>query len=394
MPEVAAITGAMKFDFSQYMKGMMQVQSLTAIFPQCVTNFIANPLLGLVGIFKDATRTIAGWVGNLAEAADSADDLAASVGMNVEFMTAFARVAELNGASLQDVGQAAQFLNRSMAEAAAGGDKAKVFGDLGVKFRNSAGGMRTAEEVILDVGEALKNLPDAAKRTDMAMDLLGRGAGPMITVFMQGKAAIEDQMNTFRQLGGVTTVEEAKIASAFMDTANMVGKAWEGVKKALAIPLMQGLTPHLQMMVDWFKTNPDAMKQKMQDLANGIVNAFKLVGATVEFLLNNLNAVIIASTTLAGVWAGFKIGGGIGAIAGGAAGLGAGMYLTRNTGGAGAGGGGGVVIQNLNVQAPPLDQATTTRIAGSLQAPLRDAMHQQQTDYEGQFKAAAMAGGI
>ena len=387
MSEVAAIKGAMSFDFSQYMKGMMQVQSLTAIFPQCVTNFIANPLLGLVGIFKDATRTIAGWVGNLAEAADSADELAASVGMNVEFMTAFARVAELNGASLQDVGQAAQFLNRSMAEAAEGGAKAEAFAKLGVSFRDAAGGMRSAEDVLLPLGEALKNLPDAAQRTQVAMELLGRGARPMITVFMQGQKAVEDQMNTFRQLGGVTTVEEAKIAAAFKDTAKFVSSAWEGVKKALAIPIMEGLMPHLNRLLDWMKQHPDEMKMKMENLANGIVNAFKLAGGTIEWLLDNLNKVIVASTTLSGVWTGFKLGGLVGAAVGGSAGLAAGMYLTRDTGRSQA-------PITINVQAPPLDQATTTRIAGTLQAPLRDAMHQQQTDYEGRFKAAAMAEGI
>jgi len=387
MSEVAAIKGAMSFDFSQYMKGMMQVQSLTAIFPQCVTNFIANPLLGLVGIFKDATRTIAGWVGNLAEAADSADELAASVGMNVEFMTAFARVAELNGASLQDVGQAAQFLNRSMAEAAEGGAKAEAFAKLGVSFRDAAGGMRSAEDVLLPLGEALKNLPDAAQRTQVAMELLGRGARPMITVFMQGQKAVEDQMNTFRQLGGVTTVEEAKIASEFTDMAKMVSSAWEGVKKALAFPIMQGLMPHLNRLLDWMKQHPDEMKMKMENLANGIVNAFKLAGGTIEWLLDNLNKVIVASTTLSGVWTGFKLGGLVGAAVGGSAGLAAGMYLTRDTGRSQA-------PITINVQAPPLDQATTTRIAGTLQAPLRDAMHQQQTDYEGRFKAASMAGGI
>jgi len=391
MPQVAAITGAMSFDFSPYMHGMMQVQSITALFPQCVTNFIANPLLGLVGIFKDASRTIAGWVGTLAEGADSADELAVSLGVNVEFLTAYGRAASLAGSSLQDVGQAFQFLNLAIADAAAGGSKAQVFADLGVSFRNSAGGILTAEQAILDVGEAIRNTADAAKRTDLARELFGRGAGPMITTFMEGKESIERSMNTARRVGAVTTQEEAQNAAKFLDTAQKISWAWEGVKKSLTFRITEGLLPHLEKLLDWMEKNPDLMRAKMEHFADGIVLAFDRISGAVEGLLNNFDLVSKGMTTLTGAVVGFKIGGPWGALFGGIAGYAIGDQATRAPNPLAQH---QVTIQNLNVQAPPLDQATTTRIAERLQAPLREGMRQQQTQWDGQFKAASMAGGI
>jgi len=321
MSEVAAITGAMKFDFSPYMQGMMQVQSLTSIFPQCVTNFIANPLLGLVGIFKDATRTIAGWVGNLAEAADSADELAASLGVNVEFLTAYGRAASLAGSSLQDVGQAFQFLNRSIAEASKGGDKADAFAKLGVSIRDAAGNMLSAEDVILPFGEAIKNLPNAAQRTQVAMELLGRGAGGMIATFMEGRTEIERLMNTARSLGAVVTAEEAKSAAAYKDKMAMMGWAWEGIKKALTTPLIEALTPVLTRWLKWFEENPEKIKEIMKGLARFIVTTIETIAAAIDMLLEHFDSFRSGVGTLGGAALGFKIAGPWGALAGGVGGF-------------------------------------------------------------------------
>jgi putative effector of murein hydrolase len=47
-----SITSGLKFDVSEYVGGKMKVNSIAQLFPAVVTNFMASPLLGVVGILK------------------------------------------------------------------------------------------------------------------------------------------------------------------------------------------------------------------------------------------------------------------------------------------------------------------------------------------------------
>lgn len=200
-----AITGSLEFDVPDYVRGMMQVNSIAVVFPQTVANFIANPLLGVIGLLKDAATSLGAWVTDLSNAADSAGELATSLGVDVEFLTAYTKAAELNGAAADDVAQAFQFLNRSMADAADGKEAANTFARLGVSIRHASGVMRPAQEVMLDLGDAIRFLPDGAHRTAVAMDLLGRGSGTLVATFMAGSDAIGRLMQESRAFGVVTT---------------------------------------------------------------------------------------------------------------------------------------------------------------------------------------------
>jgi len=390
MPQVAAITGAMSFDFSQYMRGMMQVQSLTSIFPQCVTNFIANPLLGLVGIFKNATRAITGMTSSFIDGAHEAGEYAEIFGMTASQFSEFASVLGTGMGPMRAMGDTFKFLARSADDAARGNDTIMAaFGRLGISAADVQAGVHDLPGLLLKVSDGLKGL-SGAERAGVALDVLGRGAMENPPKLAQGAEYMNRIMAETRSFGASISGGAADVADRWMETARSIQRAWEGVKTALTFRVTEGLLPYLEKLLDWMETNPAEMRRIMENLADAIVNSFKTVGAVTEFLLKDLNKTIVASTTLAGIWAGFRIGGGLGAIAGGFSGYGAGKYLTRDTGSSQP----SVTIHNVNVQAPPLDQATTTRIAEKLQAPLREGMRQQQTEYEGQFKAAAMAGGI
>ena len=323
-----AITGGLEFDVSQYVRGMMQVNSIAAVFPQTVTNFMANPLLGVIGLLKDAANALSGWVTDVANAADSADKLATSLGLDVEFLTAYTKAAELNGAAAEDVAQAFQFLNRSMADAAEGKETANTFARLGVQIRSASGAMRPASDVMLELGDAIRNLPDGAQRTGVAMDLMGRGAGKMIVTFMQGREEIGRLMDESRAFGAVTTEEEGKAAAAWNDLKEEIAWVWEGIRKMIAMPIIESLTPYLQSILDWFRENPEMIKAKAKEIAAIIVSAVETIANAVMFLAEHLRTILVLSSALAGAWAGIKIGsafGPTGAIVGAAIGGGAGL---------------------------------------------------------------------
>jgi len=390
MPQVAAITGAMSFDFSPYMHGMMQVQSITALFPQCVTNFIANPLLGLVGIMKDASHAITGMFSSFIERAHEAGEYGEIFGMSASQFSEFASVLGTGMGPMRAMGDTFKFLARSADDAARGNDTIMAaFGRLGISAADVQAGVHDLPGLLLKVSDGLKGL-SGAERAGVALDILGRGAMENLPKLAQGSDYIKRIMAETRSFGASVGEGAAEGADRWMKCMQSIERAWEGVKTALTVPLLEGLMPQLDTLLAWMQEHPNEMKVRMENLANAIVKAFNLIGGAVEGLLNNFGKVSTGVTTLSGAWLGFKVGGPIGAVVGGVGGLGLGLYMNSGSGQSQP----SVNIQNLNVQAPPLDQATTTRLAGALQAPLRDAMRQQRIDYEGQFKAASMAGGI
>ncbi|MGE5608995.1 MAG: hypothetical protein ACM359_07060, partial [Bacillota bacterium] len=74
--DAGAAVGTLGLDTSGFVRGLMTAEGLMQMFPSWVTNFMANPLLGFVGILQDSARAIAAWVGQIAELDDAADELA------------------------------------------------------------------------------------------------------------------------------------------------------------------------------------------------------------------------------------------------------------------------------------------------------------------------------
>src|SRR2546426_11124158 len=56
--DAGAIVGSLQLNISPFAQGMLQAESIAKLFPAVVTNFMANPLLGLVGIAETAAHGI------------------------------------------------------------------------------------------------------------------------------------------------------------------------------------------------------------------------------------------------------------------------------------------------------------------------------------------------
>src|SRR5213593_304346 len=116
MFNAGSIVGDLKLDISDWTRGMMQVNSMASLFPAVVTNFMANPLLGLIGIAKDAASAFTSAFTDIAHAADNAGESAERVGVSVGFLTGVGAVAKDAGASMQSLGDALKFLNNNAAD--------------------------------------------------------------------------------------------------------------------------------------------------------------------------------------------------------------------------------------------------------------------------------------
>ncbi|HUX16905.1 MAG TPA: hypothetical protein VMW52_10565, partial [Phycisphaerae bacterium] len=198
----------LRLEDSSFSSGILKAQGLTSLLGNSISTFLANPLLGVANMAKQALGGIKDLVMGTAKAADEFAKMAKATGVGIEFLSGMRHAAELSGTSMDSVRQSLVFLARGAADTAEGtGAAAGAFQELGITVTNADGSLKGAQQLFLESAEALSQVDDETKRTALTMDIFGRGAGSMIPLLLEGKEGIEGMVAEAKALG--LTFDEA-----------------------------------------------------------------------------------------------------------------------------------------------------------------------------------------
>lgn len=402
--DAGAITSTLGLDISPFGKGMLEANALAAVFPQTVTTFLANPLLGLISIAEKAASAIKSAFVGVASAADNAGEAAEKVGVSVEFLTGIGAVAKDAGSSVEGLGDAMKFLNNNAADAAAGNQTAiKAFGDLGISVTDAAGQLKGGEAIFFEVADAIASLPSEAQKTQAAMNLLGRGGNDMIAVLNQGSAALKEQQAMLMGLGAGFSQAEAQAGDKFGQMLTIIGAAWDGIKKSLAMPIMEFVVENFDQIkttvIDFATMVKDAIGSVVAPILKAVLPlflslaevvtavlgpAFKVLGAILQPVVKIFQVIFdLIAKIISGV------AGAIGAFAR-FLGLSAGdQEAVKKTAAEVNGGKGGVKIDQVNINTD--GKEASSQIAAKLEQPIRQGMQQQSRDLDRRASSALVA---
>lgn len=279
-----SIASTLRLDIDPYAQGMLQATTIARLFPETVTSFLANPLLGFIDIAKETTGYIRELFSESAELGDSMGDLANQVGVGVEGLTALGDIAAMSGSSVEGLADSYRFLGRSVADAMADANSAsaKTFRSIDVEFLTAEGAVRPLQEIMLDLADAITKLPEGAARTKVAMDLLGRSGTELVPTLMQGKAALTEQMDQMQRYGAVVTETSHDTADRWKDATDEMGFAWMGLREAIAVPLRSALLPLLEDDVKYLRVHQPEIRDRIEA-------AFSIVGELPAMLAPYLN---------------------------------------------------------------------------------------------------------
>lgn len=240
---------------------------------------INNIIGGLTGgvVALGAGLTAAGLVAfakHSIEAGDAMRDLSQKTGISVENLSRFQQVANQSGTDIESVGGGMVKLSKAMKEAAitGSGPAAEAFRTLGISVTDSSGKLRGVDQVMLDVADKFKMMPDGADKAALAVAMFGKKGAELIPMLNEGKQAVAG-------LAASMSTEFAKNADAYNDKLEAVKTRFGQIGMAVAEQLLPYLTQALDFfgrvgtgLLGMFENNKEAIKKAI-DYTLGIAKA-------------------------------------------------------------------------------------------------------------------------
>jgi len=235
--QIGALHVSLSADSAAFDQGMNNAQQ-TADESMGKIGENAKKLAGvLAGLF--AVDLIKDRIKEQIDYADGLADVAARANSTAEALSAMEYALHFNDATLEDYTGGLQKLSLNM-EAAAEGSKAqaKLFETIGISLRDQDGQIRNAADVMLDFSDVLASMDDGATKTSLAMDVLGKSAGPALLPHLnQGSAAIKELTAEAEKFNLVVSTDASNAAGQLNDSLDKIGFAATGAWRVLAVQL-------------------------------------------------------------------------------------------------------------------------------------------------------------
>ena len=250
----------------------------------------------MVGVGIAIAGALTAAVISYAKAGDEVAKMAKRFDVSTETISELKHVAELSGATIEDVGKAFRAMTRRMENFERGGGAAKIaLEELGFSADAFIG-------IPLDkrfemITNALRGVDDSTRRASLAQDVFSQGAAtkliPMLQLSTQEFEAAKQEAH---ELGIVFDEEAAAAAEAFQDAMLRLKDSLIGVGNALANQLMPTITvfledkviPGIQAIKDWVVENENLAKTL------GVVAGVLMVGGALLLGLGMVARAIIA----------------------------------------------------------------------------------------------------
>ncbi|MEW5771066.1 MAG: phage tail protein [Pseudomonadota bacterium] len=197
-------------------------------------------LAGLTALVKSAIDT-----------GDALDEMSQRVGISVETLSVWRPAAEQSGVSGESFEKGLRKLSTTMLEAATGSEEAaRNFAAVGVAFKNQDGTLRGTDQVLLDLAERFKAMPDGAQKTALAVQLFGKAGAELIPFLNQGRDGIEELSAEMQALGVQMSGETAAQAGEFNDALDKLKLASTSIGNQIIASLLPALNDMAGGMVE------------------------------------------------------------------------------------------------------------------------------------------------
>ena len=180
---------------------------------------------------------MAAFVSEMANVGDEFDKMSARTSISVESLGEWVFLMERAGGNASSFEGAIRRLTKSMVDNERGLSTAvEAWDTIGVSVSDAEGNLRSVDDVLLDLSDALSNMDNQTQRLGVSQDILGRGAAQMVVLLAQGRPELERQLDLYKSLNGDVREEFTKGAAAIIDAKTDLDTSIRGLKSGLAEP--------------------------------------------------------------------------------------------------------------------------------------------------------------
>jgi len=206
-------------------------------------------LIGTAIVGSMTTITLA-----TAKSAEQIDLLSKQTGISRVELQKLAYAASAEGANIEVLATGIARLSRNMYDASKGtGEAVDAFKNLGISIKDSAGNLRSADDVLGDIAEKFKSMPNDTERSAAAMKLLGRGGAQLIPFLRMGKEGIEELKKEAVALGYVLDEQTIMQMEQLGDELEAAKTGFTSIGRQIAADIVPALLKVAQGTKELFK---------------------------------------------------------------------------------------------------------------------------------------------
>jgi hypothetical protein len=223
--------------------------------------------VGIGNLFAQGVTKATAAVFSFAESGAQVDDMAKRTGASSESLSQLAYAAEQSGASIDDVERGMRKLGDVTTQAANGSKSAsEALAAVGLSAADLEG--LNPDQAMLAVAEGLSKIEDPAKRSSLAMDLLGKSGTNLLPMMEDGAAGIQKLMTEADSLGLTLTGEQAAAAAQLDDSWAKAKSTFIGTAKVIGAVL----APALSFLLETFSAVVPVMMSALKAIGEALIH--------------------------------------------------------------------------------------------------------------------------
>lgn len=267
-----------------------------------------------------AVTAVSALVLSAGNAADELSDMSKVTGLSTTQLQVYSYTAKMAGTTLDNITSAQTKLTKAMGAAKdPTSATAKKFEELKVKVTDATDHLRNADEVFVDVIDALGRIDNEAERDAAAMEIFGKSARELNPLILEGASGLKKYAEEAKSMGAIVSEDNVTALADMQGTVKQIGTQFDALKQNLAArfaPIAKSVLGKIQGIVQTVAKQLDSpkMKSAIDKLGKALQGflektsslASKLLPRLVDavtFVIGNFDKLAIS---VGAVWAIFK----------------------------------------------------------------------------------------
>ncbi len=225
-------------------------------------------------MFAMATKTAA--------TTDRIDKLSQKIGLSRKGFQEWEFILSQNGTSIETMQMGLKTMTQRMDETVKGtGKGAELFKKLGISVKDTAGNLKSQEQVFEETVRALQEMPDGAEKARLAVELFGRSGQELMPLLNGAAGSVDELKKKANELGLVLSDEAIDAGVKFTDTMDQLKRSFGAVFAQVGAAII----PIFQQLAEW-------IMQHMPQIQSIFQTVFGVIGILVNGFIQGIQLII------------------------------------------------------------------------------------------------------